>query len=90
MHYNDAAITVYDSDVVTVGGSDRTCNVGRHIHHHAAFLPVVISAFTTLLEEVLFEAPDNYAGKSISVTKEMVEEKLSTIVKDKDLSRYVL
>ena len=45
---------------------------------------------TTLLEEVLFEAPDQFSGKTISVTKEMVDDKLSGIVKNKDLSRYVL
>jgi len=45
---------------------------------------------TTLLEEVMFESPDMYGGKTIRVTRELVEEKLSSIVKDKDLSRYVL
>ncbi len=45
---------------------------------------------TTLLEEILFEAPDKFGGTTIMVTKEMVNEKLSSIVKDKDLSRYVL
>ncbi len=45
---------------------------------------------TTLLEEVLFDAPDLYRGKTVSVTAAMVEEKLSGIVKNKDLSRYVL
>ena len=45
---------------------------------------------TTLLEEVMFESPDTYGGKTIRVTKELVDQKLSSIVKDKDLSRYVL
>ncbi|HUL43230.1 MAG TPA: ATP-dependent protease ATPase subunit HslU [Bacteroidota bacterium] len=45
---------------------------------------------TTLLEEILFEAPDKYSGKVILVTKEMVEDKLSGIVRNKDLTRYVL
>lgn len=45
---------------------------------------------TTLLEEILFETPDKYVGKTIMVTKEMVDDKLSSIVKDKDLSRFVL
>ena len=45
---------------------------------------------TTLLEEVLFEAPDKYAGQTIMVTKELVEDKLALIVKNKDLSRFVL
>jgi ATP-dependent protease HslVU (ClpYQ) ATPase subunit len=45
---------------------------------------------TTLLEEVMYESPDAYGGKTIRVTRELVVEKLSSIVKDKDLSRYVL
>lgn len=45
---------------------------------------------TTLLEEILFETPNKYVGKTIMVTKEMVDDKLSSIVKNKDLSRYIL
>ncbi|OLD59580.1 MAG: hypothetical protein AUI33_16370 [Ignavibacteria bacterium 13_1_40CM_2_61_4] len=45
---------------------------------------------TTLLEEYLFETPDKYVGTTVIVTREMVEERLSGIVKNKDLSRYVL
>lgn len=45
---------------------------------------------TTLLEEILFDVPDIIPEKAISVTKEMVQEKLSEIVKNRDLSRYIL
>ena len=45
---------------------------------------------TTLLEEILYEAPDKFSGRTIMVTAEMVEDKLSGIVKNKDLSRYIL
>ena len=45
---------------------------------------------TTLLEELLYIAPDNLTEKNILVTKEMVQEKLSSIAKNRDLSRYVL
>ncbi len=45
---------------------------------------------TTLLEEILFEAPNKYEGRTIMVTREMVEDKLSGIVKNKDLSKYIL
>ena len=45
---------------------------------------------TTLLEELLYEAPDAHVGERITVTREMVETKLGSIVRDKDLSRYVL
>ncbi len=42
-----------------------------------------------LLEDVSFNAPD-LKGQEIRVTPEYVEEKLSTIVRDQDLSRYIL
>jgi ATP-dependent HslUV protease ATP-binding subunit HslU len=45
---------------------------------------------TTLLEDILFEAPDNIPEKTITITKETVQEKLSKIVKNRDLSRYIL
>jgi ATP-dependent HslUV protease ATP-binding subunit HslU len=45
---------------------------------------------TTLLEEPLFEAPDTIPADGIRVTKNLVSEKLSSIVKDRDLSRYIL
>ncbi|MCX6133520.1 MAG: ATP-dependent protease ATPase subunit HslU [Ignavibacteriales bacterium] len=45
---------------------------------------------TTLLEEPLFDAPDAITSTTISVTKNLVVEKLSSIVKNRDLSRYIL
>lgn len=45
---------------------------------------------TSLLEEILYNSPDNIANPKISITKEIVESKLSAIVKNKDLSRYIL
>jgi len=42
----------------------------------------------TLLEEIMFTAPD--CKKKINVTPKMVTERLSAIVQDKDLSRYIL
>ena len=42
-----------------------------------------------LLEDVSFNAPD-LKGQEIRVTPEYIEEKLSTIVRDQDLSRYIL
>jgi ATP-dependent HslUV protease ATP-binding subunit HslU len=45
---------------------------------------------TTLLEELLYNAPDNTDENKIVVTREMVQEKLSSIVRNKDLSRYIL
>ncbi|MEX1275339.1 MAG: ATP-dependent protease ATPase subunit HslU [Bacteroidota bacterium] len=45
---------------------------------------------TTLLEELLFEAPDGLSTKTLEVTKSMVQEKLDSIVKNRDLSRFIL
>jgi ATP-dependent HslUV protease ATP-binding subunit HslU len=45
---------------------------------------------TSILEEVLFETPDHFSGKTVLVTHEMVEDKLARIVKDRDLSKYIL
>jgi ATP-dependent HslUV protease ATP-binding subunit HslU len=45
---------------------------------------------TTLLEEILYDSPDKTPNKTIDVTREMVQEKLSKIVLNRDLSRYIL
>ena len=42
-----------------------------------------------LLEEVSFSAPEN-RGTTIEVSRTMVEDKLSTVVGDRDLSQYIL
>jgi len=46
------------------------------------------TVMTTLLEDIMFDAPN--CDAKIKVTPEMVNDKLSDIVKDKDLSRYIL
>jgi ATP-dependent HslUV protease ATP-binding subunit HslU len=44
-----------------------------------------------LLNEFLFDVPDKIAANSnITITKEMVKEKLSGLIKNKDLSEYIL
>lgn len=45
---------------------------------------------TTLLEDFLFNVPDKISEKKIKITKELVQEKLSPIVKNRDLSKYIL
>lgn len=45
---------------------------------------------TTLLEDILYGVPDLIKEKKIRITKEMVNEKLSSIVKNRDLSKYIL
>lgn len=45
---------------------------------------------TTLLEEILFEIPDKLDKDTIEIDRELVVSRLSSIVKDRDLSRYIL
>ncbi|MEN2281392.1 ATP-dependent protease ATPase subunit HslU [Algoriphagus sp. SE2] len=44
-----------------------------------------------LLNDFLFDVPDSIkANSKIMITKEMVQERLSTLVKNRDLSQYIL
>ena len=45
---------------------------------------------TTLLEDVLFQVPDVMPEKNIIVDRALVLERLSSISKNRDLSRYIL
>ncbi|MBK7978474.1 MAG: ATP-dependent protease ATPase subunit HslU [Ignavibacteriae bacterium] len=45
---------------------------------------------TTLLEDILFDVPDKMPEGKISITGEMVNAKLDNIVKNRDLSKYIL
>jgi ATP-dependent HslUV protease ATP-binding subunit HslU len=45
---------------------------------------------TTLLEDILFEVPDKMPEKKISITAAKVNDKLNAIVKNRDLSKYIL
>jgi ATP-dependent HslUV protease ATP-binding subunit HslU len=60
--------------------NERTENIGaRRLH----------TVLTTLLEDILFDVPDKKIGK-IEITAEYVHKILNAIVKDEDLSRYIL
>jgi ATP-dependent HslUV protease ATP-binding subunit HslU len=45
---------------------------------------------TTLLEDALFDAPDELHGKKIVVDRDLVRTRLAGIVSNTDLSRYIL
>ncbi|MCX7797220.1 MAG: ATP-dependent protease ATPase subunit HslU [Melioribacter sp.] len=45
---------------------------------------------TTLLEDILFDVPDRMPETKIVITGEMVNKKLDKIVKNRDLSKYIL
>lgn len=61
--------------------NDQVENIGaRRLH----------TIITTLLEEILFDAPDGIKETSIMITQKVVQDKLNSIVKNRDLSRYIL
>ena len=45
---------------------------------------------TTLLEDILFDLPDKMNAKDIEIDGKLVNAKLDAIVKDRDLSKYIL
>lgn len=60
--------------------NEATENIGaRRLH----------TVMTTLLEDIMFEKSSG-GSESITITKEQVNQKLHDIVKDHDLSRYIL
>jgi ATP-dependent HslUV protease ATP-binding subunit HslU len=60
--------------------NERTENIGaRRLH----------TVMERLLDDLLFSAPE-LAGQEVIVTRPYVEERLAGIVKDADLSRYIL
>ncbi len=60
--------------------NEKTENIGaRRLH----------TVLEKVLEDISFEAPEKKNGKLV-IDKEYVREKLSDIVKDEDLSRYIL
>ena len=61
--------------------NDQVENIGaRRLH----------TIMTTLLEEVLFNAPENVSEKTILVDQDLVRARLAEVVKNRDLSRYIL
>lgn len=45
---------------------------------------------TTLLDEILFDVPDKLPADVVKITPEIVKEKLDAIVKNRDLSKFIL
>jgi len=65
---------------IAVHVNERTENIGaRRLH----------TVLEKLLEDISFEAPDKKNGR-LTIDKGYVREKLNEIVKDEDLSRYIL
>ena len=77
--FNDDAIKEVARTAALV--NDQVENIGaRRLH----------TILTTLLEDILFDVPDKLPKAAIEITGEMVKEKLDSIVKNRDLSKYIL
>ncbi len=71
---------IYELAKLATEVNQSTDNIGaRRLH----------TILEKLLEDLLFEAPDIYLDK-VTITPEYVNEKLVGIVKNKDLSQYIL
>ena len=82
----DAAVEFTDEGIQEIARiaadlNDRMENIG------ARRLRTVL---TTLLEDLLFDLPDEGTGETVVVTAEFVRERLDRIASDDDLSRYIL
>ncbi len=61
--------------------NDEVINIGaRRLH----------TILTTLLEDILFNSPDNLKKKKIVITEKNVNDKLQVIIQNKDLSKFIL
>lgn len=81
---------------VEIGFNDEAirevANIAAHVNEEIENIGArrLHTILTTLLEDILFEVPEKIPSEKIEITKELVNEKLETIVKDRDLSKYIL
>ena len=77
--FNESSIIEIARTAATV--NDQVENIGaRRLH----------TILTTLLDDILFDVPDKMPEDTINITGELVNEKLDKIVKNRDLSKYIL
>jgi len=73
--------SIYEVAKIAAEVNEQVENIGaRRLH----------TILTTLLEDILFDVPDKQKKSKIEIDKKLVNEKLSKIVKNRDLSRYIL
>lgn len=86
MSSEGVALTFTDASIVEIARTaafvnQEVVNIGaRRLH----------TIMSTLLEEILFNTPDNMSETAIEITPELVHERLSAIAKNQDLSKYIL
>ena len=77
--FDETAITEIASIAARV--NEEVTNIGaRRLH----------TIMTTLLEEILYNAPDNIEENKIIINDEKVKQSLNEIVQNTDLSKYIL
>ncbi len=79
INFNEDAIKEIAKTAALV--NEQVENIGaRRLH----------TILTTLLEDILFNVPDKMPDSQIEITGELVNNKLDKIVKNRDLSKYIL
>lgn len=79
LEFDDSAIEEIAKIAAEV--NEEVTNIGaRRLH----------TIMTTLLEDILFDAPDNLASNTIKIDRSLVQNKLKDIVKNIDLSKFIL
>jgi len=87
---------LFSSEGVEVNFTDEAV---REIAHIAALVNADVenigarrlhTILTTLLEEILFELPDGLDATTVEIDEGYVNERLDSIVKNRDLSQYIL
>ena len=79
VNFTDDAITEVAKTAAYV--NEQVENIGaRRLH----------TILTTLLEDILFDLPDKVTSSKVTIDGNLVKEKLDAIVKDRDLSKYIL
>ncbi len=78
--------------IFTDGGISEIAKIASEVNEQVENIGArrLHTIMTTLLEEILYDSPDKVPSKPIEVTREMVHQKLSRIVLNRDLSRYIL
>ncbi|MFK7922531.1 MAG: ATP-dependent protease ATPase subunit HslU [Bacteroidia bacterium] len=84
---SEEAELVFEDDAIELM-ADMAYNVNQNVENIGARrLHTIMS---NLLEEILFEVPDLSVERKFVITAEFVQKKLGAVVKQKDLSQYIL
>lgn len=75
----------------TIEAVEKIAQIAYQVNHETENIGArrLHTILEKLLEDLLYEGPDMQMGQ-ITITKAYVEQKIGTIVADKDLSRYIL